>query len=182
MKRVLLLLLIVLSFAFSGKMIQAAGLGIYPSEFSAKVSVDSKTTFTLEVYNTSAEPGIFRVYADQKEDWFAIEPAEFQLNPDSRQKVKVLIEPKSSGKYIIDLSVVGKSLNKRGFDVASGLKLPVVLTVASAGAYNLVYWYFALLVFILLLAGDIFMMKKLLKQPLLFRMAKKVKAIFRKII
>lgn len=124
---------------FTSPWVFAAGLGIFPAEYLAQVTEGDLETFTIEVFNTAREPGMFHVYADEQIAWFVISPEQFRLDPDSSERVKVIVQPDAPGKHIVNLSVVGRSLERQSFNAASGLKFPVTLTVAAGNANELAW-------------------------------------------
>ncbi|MDX9893399.1 MAG: hypothetical protein RB292_03200 [Patescibacteria group bacterium] len=109
--------------------VQAVGLGVKPK----KLEVQARSWQTVQteflVMNVSQEPGLYQVYADGLENKINFEPTEFKLEPGSSQVVKLTVKSIAAGIYSTNISVVARPLGSGGLISASGVKLPLVLTI-----------------------------------------------------
>jgi len=116
------------SFVWTAK-VSAMGVGLSPTSLDLIVGNDGLARAELTISNPSQEAGLFTVAADDYADWFIFQPSELRLDPQSQQKVKVLVKPNQTGRYASNLSILAYPLDTRSFKAASGVKVPFNLTV-----------------------------------------------------
>ncbi|MFZ5390702.1 MAG: hypothetical protein ACOZAJ_00275 [Patescibacteria group bacterium] len=127
-------------FSWSPKVL-AMGIGVSPTSLTLTTSGDGLAGAELIISNPSGEAGLFTVAADDYADWFVFQPSELRLDPKSQQKVKVLVKPTETGRYVSNLSILAYPLDTRSFKAASGVKVPFSLTVEILPTGN---WYYYL--------------------------------------
>ncbi len=153
-KTVVLSLILIASYVFFIGDTWAMGLSVDPARLVGEIRENKKISFVLMVYNDTEDPGIYDVYADDFPDWFEITPAQFRLYPGDNQKVNIEVKPEKAGSFVVNISVVGRLLNRKSFNAASGLKIPLTLEVVEDGSAGS-FWYYiisaTLIIFILLI-------------------------------
>lgn len=127
---------------------QAVGVSVNPSSLQiiAPQFQDNKLTIT----NISPEPILVSIGPDDFGDYFKISPTETELLPQENVVVSISgdfskIEPGIKNTY---LSVVAKALDKKSFNAASGIKIPVTINIAKS------YWQWSKeMVFVVVFVG-----------------------------
>ena len=104
---------------------QAAGISVTPSSLYFEQTVGLKKSAYVEVKNLSAEPVIFNLYADEFEDQIRLEPGNFRLEPEESRKIKATVALKKAGIFATNISVIAQDLDRRKFNVSTGVKIPV---------------------------------------------------------
>jgi len=113
--------------------VQALGIGVAPHKLELATYPLGSATSSIDVINTSSEKSQYQVYVEgEGENWFSITPAEFVLDPQNIQEVKITISPSliASGDYhatICIVSLVAASELKIG----CGVKIPVHILIVS---------------------------------------------------
>ncbi|MFA6215821.1 MAG: hypothetical protein WC768_04610 [Patescibacteria group bacterium] len=108
---------------------QAIGIGVKPNELSFKALVNFSTETEVLIFNVSSEPALYQVYPDGLNSEIKISPADFRLDPDGSQLIKVIVNPKRPGIFSTNLSVVARPLASGGLAAATGVKIPLTLYV-----------------------------------------------------
>lgn len=111
--------------------VQALGVGVAPHKLELEVYPLGSVTSPINVLNTSAEEGLYRVYVEgEGEGWFSITPGEFVLAPDSSQVVEVAISPSltAHGEYHASICVVSLAPASE-LKVGCGVKIPVHIVI-----------------------------------------------------
>jgi len=122
-------LILILSLSLIAFKTEAAGLSVSPSNlsFSFKQGETNQQSFWVE--NISDKPALVSIYADTLNENFKFQPDTFRLDPKAKKKVLVSLSLKSKGLFTTNISIVGADLNRREFNVATGIKLPVNIHV-----------------------------------------------------
>lgn len=110
--------------------VRAVGVGVNPLSVQISTGSSGQGSALLSLTNPSNEPGIFTVSPDQLVSWFTITPAEVRLEAGETKSVEITVHATKPGQYALQLSAVGYPLDRRAFAAASGLKVPLYLTVA----------------------------------------------------
>lgn len=115
--------------------VRAVGVSINPSELD--IVLPATTIQNLNIKNISAEPIVVSVYMDDFIDQISAVPNEFQLLPDEVGQVKIIpnFDKQASGVKKTNISVVAKAIDKRSFNAASGLKIPLTVHIGQQ------YWH-----------------------------------------
>jgi len=77
--------------------------------------------------NISLEPILVTVFPDDLEEFIKISPVEFELMPEEKTPVNILLDFKQSksGLKKTDISIISRALEKQSFNAASGIKIPL---------------------------------------------------------
>src|SRR3989338_2476460 len=102
---------------------RAAGISVTPSQLYFEQAVGTEESESFEVANLSVEPAIFNLYADEFAGQITLEPDSFRLEPAEIMKVRVSLEPNGVGIFATNLSIVSQDLDRRKFNVSTGVKL-----------------------------------------------------------
>lgn len=126
--------LIFLVFYFmNSAVMSAAGISVSPAELSIS-NANSQSVAKLNVKNPSREVLLFEVYPDALESLISITPSSFIL--ESGADRNVFINAKKSGdreeKHETFISVVAKPLNSSVVQTGSGVKIPLLITMAQS--------------------------------------------------
>ncbi|PIT90542.1 MAG: hypothetical protein COU22_01585 [Candidatus Komeilibacteria bacterium CG10_big_fil_rev_8_21_14_0_10_41_13] len=110
----------------------AAGISVTPSRLTFKQTEGVKKSAYFQVRNLAGEPAIFNLYVDEFADQISLEPDNFRLEPDELIKVKATVMPKAAGLFATNISIVAQDLDRRKFNVATGVKIPLQITSLGA--------------------------------------------------
>ena len=104
---------------------QAIGVSVSPAKL--EIIYPSNDKATLIITNISPEPILVTVFPDDLEEFIKISPAEFELMPEEKTPVNILLDFKQpkSGLKKTDISIVSRALEKQSFNAASGIKIPL---------------------------------------------------------
>lgn len=127
--KILIILFFVSYFFFSFDTALAIGIGVEPSFLDLELKVGQSKKTKILVYNISREAGIFQVFPDELQEWIKIEPDNFRLEAGEKKEAKITILPKKGGRKTTYLSVLAKPLDRKSFNVSSGIKIPLELNV-----------------------------------------------------
>lgn len=138
---------------------QAVGLTLSPAKI--EVAYPDKKSAELIVTNISSEPILVKISPDNWTKEIIIADAEFALMPEAKTKVKVAFNfaAHKSQIYQTNLSVVANALSASSFNTASGIKVPVSVSVTPAKT-RLVLFSFLFIIIILVLITSFFYYKK----------------------
>lgn len=108
---------------------QAVGLEINPAELN--INVPQTANSKINIKNISPEAIAIKVSADNFADKIILIPQELTLLPQESAVVEVRVNflPTSKKLLATNISVVGQSLDKKSFNAASGLKIPLAITI-----------------------------------------------------
>lgn len=120
--------------------VKASGISVKPDALNFHLKAKQTQTNAIVVENISAKPVIYNLYADELEDMIFLAPTNFRLEPGQKRQVKVLASPKQAGLFATNLSVVTQDLDRRTFNVATGVKIPLVMRVEPAPVFILPAW------------------------------------------
>jgi hypothetical protein len=114
---------------------KAVGVSVNPSDLD--IILPSVTNSHLNIKNISTEPIAVSVYSDDFSEQITIVPNELRLLPDEIGQVKVItnFDNQAKGVKKTNISVVAKAVNKRSFNAASGLKIPLTIHIGEK------YWH-----------------------------------------
>lgn len=135
--------------------VQAVGLTLAPAKIA--VSYPQDKSAELVVTNISSEPILVKISPDNWTKEIVITDAEFSLMPEAKTKVKINFNfsPHKSQIYQTNLSVVANALSPSSFNAASGIKVPVSVSIAPTKTRLVLFIFFSIL-FICLLVISIF--------------------------
>jgi len=122
-------LILILSLSLVAVKVEAAGLSVNPGSLSFTLKQGEADEQSFWVENISNKPALVSIYADTLNESFKFQPDTFRLDPKTRQKVFTSFSIKSKGLFTTNISIVGQDLDRREFNVATGLKLPVKINV-----------------------------------------------------
>ena len=109
---------------------QAIGVAVDPAQLDVFYSGTKK--IDLKISNISKEPENISIFPDDLSEYIKVQPKEFILNPEQVTVVKIFLNftDKKSGVKKTNLSVISKALNKSSFNAASGIKIPLTITIS----------------------------------------------------
>ena len=113
--------------------VTAIGVGVAPANFTFEAHVGITNQQSLFVINDGEGIAEYRVYVDdQYVDWFTISPNNFTLEPGEHNEVTIGVKAplSASGDYDLKAYVIA-STPSSNFEVGSGIKIPVHLTVSN---------------------------------------------------
>lgn len=130
-----------------GSSAQAVGIGVKPKKLDLNVTVGKEVETEILVINVSPEPAMYQIYSDSLTEIIDISPADFQLDAQANQLVKIKIRAKTSGLFATNISAVARSLGGSGLTAGSGIKIPI--TIDSSGIS--IWWIILGLLFVVCL-------------------------------
>lgn len=138
---------------------QAVGLTLSPAKI--EVAYPDKKSAELIVTNISSEPILVKISPDNWSKEVIIEDAEFTLMPEAKTKVKINFNFASykSQIYQTNLSVIANALSASSFNAASGIKVPLSVSVTPFKSQLVLFSAIFSAIILLLIAG-IFYYKK----------------------
>ena len=146
-----LIKILIIGLSFLATWAQAAGIAVSPSQLFFKLTVGQSQEKFLIVENLSAEPVIYNLYSDEFAGQITLAPDSFRLEPGEKQKIKVSPLFKQAGLWSTNLSIVAQELDRRKFNVATGVKVPLsIKTNPSVKAGHWLSGGFSALVILLL--------------------------------
>ncbi len=107
----------------------AAGISVTPSSLVYYLPVKAQVTKKITVENSFTHPQIYEVYSDELTDLVAITPSSFRLEPGEKQNVQIAVKSAESGNFATFISVMAADINRRQFNAAAGVKIPLQITV-----------------------------------------------------
>lgn len=141
--------LLIVSFFLLPLTCQAVGVSISPSTLDMVFPDVQQSELTIT--NISEEPVIITIQADDFSKNLIIQPQEVELLPQEITKVKIGgdFSGLAEGVKKTNISVITKALNKKSFNAASGLKIPLTINI-----YGQSYWQWSgAMVFIVVFAS-----------------------------
>ena len=109
---------------------EALGIGVKPDRLDLEVKVGEEKEAKILVSNIGDKPAFYKVYPDSLEKEVIIKPTEFRLEPNGSQSIKVNVLMKKQGNFSTSLSVVAYPPEARSLTMASGVKLPIIITAS----------------------------------------------------
>lgn len=149
MKKVSQVLILLFIFFLAILKVAAAGLSVKPDHLNFVMNATQEETKSIVVENISDRPVIYNLYVDEMEDQIFLAPANFRLEVNEKRQVKVKASPRTPGLFATNLSIVTQDLDRRAFNVATGVKVPVTLQVASAPPFVWPVWLTQAAVFLI---------------------------------
>ena len=113
---------------------RAAGVSVKPKELNVNAQFGKVVEAAVLITNVGDEPVLYQVYSDLYQKNIVISPTDFQLEAGGSREVAIKTKMWRNGKYDFNLSVVARPLNASGLIAATGVKIPIKLTVSG--------WYF----------------------------------------
>lgn len=128
---------------------EAISVGVKPTKVQLEVYPGTSLETEILVFNTSKEPAWYQVYPDKFPGKIAVSPAEFRLDAESSQLVKLSI--KAIGPFGLkdNLSIIGRPLDMRGVPAASGVKVPITVKLKSQLLFLALLVVFIVVVFVI---------------------------------
>ena len=123
------ILFVVIFLIFLPQAVGAVGVSVEPAYL--EIIYSSGKTTDLTITNVSQEPVIVNVFPDELIDQIQVYPSELNLLPEEVAQIKLSFDfdDREAGIKKASISVVTKALNKRSFNAASGLKIPVTIAI-----------------------------------------------------
>jgi hypothetical protein len=120
---------LVLLFLFFPIGVGAVGVSVSPS--SLEVLYPDKQDLELVIQNISLEPVSVYIYPDDYKKSIVASPDEIKLLPDEFGRISLSLDfsGEESGVKNTQISVVTKAIDKRSFNAASGLKIPISINI-----------------------------------------------------
>jgi len=145
-------------------LVSAAGVLVDPSKLFIQATVKQEAKKILVVKNISESPLIYNLYSDELTDIITISPSIFRLEPEEEIKIAVVVKPKHQGVMSTNISVVAEDLDRRKFNAAAGIKIPLEIIALPKASINYSNWtvgiIIALLIISLLVIAVIYIIKK----------------------
>ncbi len=117
---------------FTSGAARAIGLSVTPPELVVGARRGEEIVERIVVSNPSNEVALFEVYPDEFELLVKVMPASFVLESGEEKNVFVRIEPRQAGQFVTAVSIVAYPLSQGNFNAASGVKVPVRITVSDS--------------------------------------------------
>lgn len=134
---------------------RALGVAVNPS--SLEMVYPDKQTTSINIRNISEEPVLIFIQADDFVESLSIRPMELKLLPDEVGQIQLQGDFRgySVGLQKTNISIISKAIDKRSFNAASGLKIPLTVYLTNhyfqwSGAAVFVTVFLGLLLFALL--------------------------------
>ena len=115
----------------SAPCVHGIGIGVNPAKMEFEMGTGENVWKNITVSNTeSAELG-FQVYIEnQSIDWIKISDQEFSLEPHQKKQITVQFAPTAGEVGEFDAKICVVTLKPgEGFNVGSGVKIPVHITI-----------------------------------------------------
>lgn len=115
----------------------AIGVGVSPANLSFDAHVGIMDSRSLFVINDGDGISDYNLYVDDEyTGWFTVTPHNFTLQPGEYKEVTVELRPPitARGNYDLKAYVIATAPSS-GFEIGSGIKIPVRLSVSNAGLY-----------------------------------------------
>ncbi|PLX25699.1 hypothetical protein C0580_01830 [Candidatus Parcubacteria bacterium] len=121
-----ILLFILLFFPFG---VKAVGVSVSPS--SLELIYPDEENSELIIRNISLEPITVYIYPDDYKEQIIVNPSEVNLLPDEFGRINLDYNFSQEKKAALttNISVVSKAVDKRSFNAASGLKIPISINI-----------------------------------------------------
>lgn len=129
MKRTAKILIFSILLLVAIQLAQAAGISVKPSELHFNLQAKSQDSQTIVIENISGQPIIYNLYADELADQIFLSPTNFRLEIGEKKRIKVKVQPEKPGTFATNLSIVAQDLDRRKFNVSTGVKVPITLEV-----------------------------------------------------
>jgi hypothetical protein len=134
----------------------AISVGVKPKELNLNIPIGRESKSEILVFNMGKELALYQVLPDAYNNKIFIEPADFRLEPNGNQIVKVIVKSWRPGKFATNISIVARPIGAGGIPVVSGVKVPIVITVSSA-----IFWLIlAVILFFCFLGIHVIILKK----------------------
>ncbi|NUM25734.1 MAG: hypothetical protein HUU49_03905 [Candidatus Buchananbacteria bacterium] len=127
----------------------AVGVAVKPVQLTLQGTTMRAAAGEFLVANVDQVPALYQVSADQFGDIISFDSADFQLQPQETRIVKFKAWFVSPGTFQTNISVAAKPLGNSGLAAASGVKVPLTITV---GGISLMALIGLIMVFCLVLA------------------------------
>ena len=157
MKKFLLIFLLTLTLCLVlVKPSSAISVGVKPKELNLNIPLGRETESEILVFNAGKELALYQISPDAYNNKISVEPADFRLEPDGNQIVKVIVKTWQPGKFVTNISIIARPIETGGISVVSGVKVPIIITVSSA-----IFWLIsAIILFFCFLGVHVIILKK----------------------
>lgn len=137
MKKFLLIFLLIFTLCLIlTKSSSAISVGVKPKELNLNIPIGRETKSEILVFNAGEEFALYQVLPDSYKNKISVEPADFRLEPDGNQIVKVIVKTWQPGKFVTNISIIARPVGAGGIPVVSGVKVPIIITASSA-----IFWF-----------------------------------------
>jgi len=143
---------------------QAVGISVTPPSLDI-IFPDTKESH-LVITNISQEPVVVSIRPDHFADYIKVIPSEISLLPEEVSKVKIEshFEEFTAGVNNTYISVITKPLDKKSFNAASGLKIPITVHIVQSywqwsGAIIFIVVFFSLFILALVIQSIFILFK-----------------------
>ncbi|RJQ35195.1 hypothetical protein C4566_01130 [Candidatus Parcubacteria bacterium] len=160
-------ILLFLLLPFSAK---AIGVSVSPAAIDLLYPDDRATELVIK--NISLEPIIVYIYPDDHKDKITVNPEELSLLPEEYGQINVAFDfsKEQNGVKNTQLSIVSKAVDKRSFNAASGLKIPLSININKepwhwSGPAVFTVVFLGLLILVILLESIALFFKPRKKKP-----------------
>ncbi|MBU1131075.1 hypothetical protein KJ840_03005 [Patescibacteria group bacterium] len=157
MKKFIYILFPIVGLIIAAAHIIAAGISVSPNSLFFSLPVNDKETKTLTINNISTAPQIYNLYSDELTDIITINPTIFRLEPGEDINVSITVRPRQDGALATNISVVAEDIDRRKFNAAAGVKIPVEIIakdIASSFFQKNFFW-FIITISLLIIAADV---------------------------
>lgn len=132
------ILMAAVAFAAAAPLISlAAGMQVSPAKLEIPARAQQAATAQVVVVNPTADVQVFSAYPDDFSENIKINPSSFTLEAGARKSLTISVTPGKNQDNLIlktNLSLVSRPLTEADFSLATGAKIPLVITVTSAPA------------------------------------------------
>lgn len=131
-------------------------VGVKPKELNLNIPVGRETESEILVFNAGDELALYQVLPDAYNNKISVEPADFRLEPDGNQIIRVIVKTWQPGKFVTNLSIIARPVSAGGIPVVSGVKVPIIITASGA-----IFWFIlAIILFFCFLGIHMVILKK----------------------
>lgn len=130
--------------------VKGIGVSVSPIKLEIKYLENSKDY--LKIKNISQEIVYVSIYPDAFQNNIKIYPEEVQLLPEQTTKIEIdtnFGKEKKDQILKTNISVITKALDKKNFNAASGIKIPINIIIEKQNNYSKLFLFFILGIFIL---------------------------------
>lgn len=119
----------------------AAAISVSPTKLEVQTEVKKEVKRTLTIKNISSTPQVYNLYSDELEEIISITPIIFRLDPEEQTTVTLTIKPLYSGILATNISVIAEDIDRRRFNAAAGVKVPLQIIALPGPKINYTKWF-----------------------------------------
>jgi hypothetical protein len=142
MKKVLLILLFSFLLAHTS---DALSIGVKPTAINIFAPLGVSAKRELLIKNTSLEPALYKVYADNYGKNIKVSPGIVELAPGEEKVIAIETRFFTPGLKKTDISVLARSMNLAQFTASPGVKISLAVYV-SVGYQAIIIFFLALFI------------------------------------